>query len=403
MRRLEVLRERDYRLMFGGYVASLLGDGMVSVALAFAVLGLGASASTLGLVLAARMLPLTVCLLAGGVVADRASRQAVMVAADLTRMLSQGALAALLIAGAAHVWMLAVLSGVTGAASGFFNPASTGLLPQVVGAELLQEANGLRTTTMAAGEIVGPAVAGVLVAAAGPGWALAIDAASFAISAAFLSRLSARPRAERAPASFLGDLRDGWSVFASRTWLWTVVAGFAFSNGLWAAWSALGPVVAKQSLGGAPAWGAVLSAMGVGGVLGGLVAIRARPRRPLVTFVATGIVFAGPLALLALRAPVPLLAAGALAAGVVLMYGNAVWESTLQRHVPTESLSRVSAYDWFGSLAFSPLGLAVWGPIAGAIGIGQALWLAFALWILVLVALLAVPDVRRLENAPALT
>jgi hypothetical protein len=255
---------------------------------------------------------------------------------------------------------------------------------------------------MAVGEIVGPSVAGVLVATAGSGWALAIDAASFAVSAAFLMRLRMRARVERAPATFLGDLRDGWTAFRSRTWVWAVVLGFGFSNMLWAAWSALGPVVARDSLGGAPAWGAVLAAMGAGGVLGGIAAIRARVRRPGVAFVSTGFVFAAPLALLALQAPVPVLAAAALVSGVSLMFGNSVWESALQRHIPSESLSRVSAYDWFGSLAFYPLGLALWGPIADGIGLHAALWLAFVLWTAVLVVLLAVPDVRRLESEPAL-
>jgi MFS family permease len=148
-------------------------------------------------------------------------------------------------------------------------------------------------------------------------------------------------------------------------------------------------------------WGAVLSAMGVGGVLGGVLAIRARPRRPLLLFTLTGFVFAVPLALLAVRAPAPVLAVTALLAGASLMYGNTVWESTLQRHVPAESLSRVSAYDWFGSLAFYPLGLALWGPIAAGIGVGPALWVAFSLWTIVLLALLAVPDVRRLTNEPS--
>ncbi|HSC62158.1 MAG TPA: MFS transporter, partial [Caldimonas sp.] len=163
---LEVLRERDYRLLFTGQAVSLLGDGMFNVALAFAVLHLGGSATQVGLVFAARMVPMVGCLLAGGVVADRLPRRAVMVAADVARLASQGAMAALLIAGAAEIWTLAVLAGVTGAATGFFNPASTGLLPAVVAAERLQQANALRGLSMAAGQIAGPILAGVLVAVA---------------------------------------------------------------------------------------------------------------------------------------------------------------------------------------------------------------------------------------------
>ena len=194
---LAVLRLRDFRLLFGAFAVSMVGDRMVSIALAFAVLGLGGSASEVGIVLAARTLPMVGSVLIGGVVADRVSRQRVMVAADLARVVSQGLLAALLIAGEPPIWSLAVLAGLTGAATGFFNPASTGLLPAVVPPEQLQQANGLRATALSGGEIVGPALAGVLVATVGPGWALAIDAATFAVSAAFLVR-AAPARAPRA-------------------------------------------------------------------------------------------------------------------------------------------------------------------------------------------------------------
>src|SRR5690349_14875941 len=198
---------------------------MVSVALAFAVLGLGGSASAVGLVLAARTLALVAALLAGGVVADRTSRRAVMVTADLSRVLTQGLLAALLVGGSPPIWVVAALSAATGAATGFFNPAATGLLPAIVAPELIQQANGLRVTAMSAGEIAGPAVAGVIVAAAGPGWAIGVDAATFAVSAALLAGLRLPSRATRVAtaSSFLADLRDGWDEFRSRTWLWTLV------------------------------------------------------------------------------------------------------------------------------------------------------------------------------------
>ncbi len=369
---------------------------MVAVALAFAVLGLGGSPSDVGLVLACRTLPLVGCLLVGGVVADRVSRRTVMVAADLVRLGSQGALAALLIAGSPHVWTVAALSAITGAATGFFNPASTAVLPAVVARERLQQANGLRATAMSGGEILGPLAAGVLVASAGPGWALAVDAATFGISAAFLARLRLPERAARAAVSFLDDLREGWTAFRSRRWVWTFVAAAGIVNLLWGAWSVLGPVLADRDLGGAAAWGSILAAMGVGAVAGSLLAIRAAPRRPLVVSSLSIGMVATPLALLAAGAPVPLLAVGAFMFGGSMMLGNSLWESTLQRHVSLESLSRVSAYDWFGSLAFQPLGLAIWGPISAVAGIAASLWLASGLMVAVGLGLLAVPDVRRL-------
>src|SRR5690349_762068 len=313
---------------------------MVPIALAFAVLELGGSASEVGIVLAARMLPLLAALLVGGVVADRVSRRAVMVAADLARVVTQGLLAVLLFAGAASVPVVALLAGLTGAATGFFNPASTGVLPAVVRPEQLQQANGLRATAMSGGEIVGPLIGGVLIAAAGPGWAFAVDAASFAVSALLLARLRLAPVAREAT-SFLHDLHEGWRTFRSTTWLWTFVAGAALGNMVWGAWSVLGPVIAERDLGGAATWGSILAAMGVGTLIGALLAIRAHPRRPLVLANLAAVTFAAPLGLLAAGVPAALIGAGALVAGAGMMICNSVWESTVQREVPPETLSRV--------------------------------------------------------------
>jgi MFS family permease len=393
---LSVLRRRDFRLLFGAQAVSVVGDRMVGIALAFAVLGVGGSASAVGLVLAARALPLVAFLLIGGVVADRVSRKTVMVSADVVRLVTQGLTAGLLIAGAAQLWMLALLAALAGAATGFFNPASTGLLPAVVTADELQQANGLRATAMSGGEILGPVVAGGLVAAAGPGWALAIDALTFAASALLLARLTLPARAQRDATTFLADLREGWGEFRARTWVWAFVAAAAIGNLVWGAWSTLGPVVAARHLGGAAAWGTVLGAMGLGSLAGSVVAVRSRPRHPLLIATVSWPLMVVPLALLAVLAPVGLLAAGAVLAGLSMMLGNALWESTLQRRIPAAALSRVSAYDWFGSLAFQPLGLAIWGPLAAAMGTGSALWLAVAVTLAVTAGLLAVPEVRHI-------
>jgi MFS family permease len=396
-----ILRQREFRLLFLGQAVSVFGDRMVAVALAFAVLEVGGSASDVGLVLASSTLSLAACVLIGGVIADRISRRAVMVGADLVRVASQAAIAALLIADAAEVWSIALLAAVTGAATGFFSPASTGLLPAIVLPDELQPANALRATARSTGEILGPLIAGVLVAAAGPGWAFAVDAGTFAVSAALLAWLHLPAHVAREAASFVDDLREGWQAFRSRTWVWTFVAYFAIGNMLWGAWSALGPVVAERDLGGAAAWGTVLAAIGVGALAGSLLATRARPRRPLVLVALMEGLFGLPLAILAAAAPVPLLACAAFLSGVGLMLGMSVWESTLQRHIPADSLSRVSSYDWFGSMAFYPLGLAIWGPVAAAIGIATSLWVAFGLFATAVLSLLAIPDIRRLPAAPS--
>jgi predicted MFS family arabinose efflux permease len=304
----------------------------------------------------------------------------------------------LLLGGVASIGVVALLAGLTGAGTGFFNPASTGLLPAVVRPDRLQEANGLRATATAGGEIAGPLIGGLLVAAAGTGWAFAVDAASFAVSAALLARLRLAPDAAREASSFLADLRAGWSAFRSLRWLWAFVAASAFGNLLWGAWSVLGPVIAERKLGGAAVWGAILAAMGIGTLAGAVLAIRLRPRRPLVLATVAAAALVAPLACLAAAAPAGLIAAGALLAGGGMMLGNSVWESTLQREAPAASLSRLSAYDWFGSMAFQPLGLAIWGPLSAVLGLSTSLWLAAGLMAASLLAVLAVPDIRSLES-----
>jgi hypothetical protein len=250
------------------------------------------------------------------------------------------------------------------------------------------------------GEILGPVLAGLVTAAAGAGWAVAVDAGTFALSAALLLLLRMPDRIVVRGESFLADLRAGWDAFRSRRWVWTVVAYFAVGNVLWAAWLALGPIVAREDLGGAAAWGTVLSAAGIGTLLGSLLATHVEPQRPLFFVAVTDALFALPLACLAATPSTLVIAAGALLASAGVTVAASVWEATLQRRIPGESLSRVSAYDWFGSLVFSAVGLAVWGPIAGAIGVSAALWLAFAIGVVVIAALLSVPDVRHM-SAPA--
>lgn len=396
----DVLRRREFRLLFIGQAVSVLGDRMVAVALAFAVLEIGGSESEVGLVLAASVFPLVGSVLAGGVIADRMSRRSVMIVADLVRIVSQGTMAALLIGGAAEVWSLALLAGVTGAATGFFNPASIGLMPEVVLSEQLQPANALQASGKSAGEILGPLTAGLVVAAAGSGWAIAIDAATFAVSAACLTILRVPQTKALRGKSFLADLRDGWVAFRSRRWVWTIVIFFAIGNTLWAAWNALGPGIADRDLGGAAAWGIVIASVGAGALIGSLIATQVEPRRPLVFVALAQGLFALPLAFLAATPPLPLLVGAALLSGAGVMLAISVWESTLQHHIPSETLSRVSSYDWFGSYAFYPLGLAIWGPIGAAIGISTSLWLAFALFAAAILALLAVPDVRQLPPNP---
>jgi predicted MFS family arabinose efflux permease len=344
--------------------------------------------------------PLVAFLLVGGVFADRLPRRVVMLVADVVRFGAQGAVALLVLTHSAHVWELVVLQAISGTATAFFNPASTGLTPLTVSPERLQQANALRGTAMALSGIVGSALSGVLVVTIGPGWALAIDSITFAVSAFFLSQLRLPAQVTLPPQTFLRDLRDGWHEVASRTWVWAIVLGAAVGNMMVSIFVVLGAVISKESLGGPGAWAVIVTALGIGSLLGSIVALRLHVRRPLFLGSALVGLFALPMALLALHAPVAVIAGAALLGGAGNLIFNALWETTLQQHIPQAALSRVSAYDWFGSLAFQPLGLVIAGPAAAAIGSSETLWIAAGIFLVETVAILAIPGVRRLEARP---
>jgi len=393
---LEVLSLREFRLVFGAAVVSLLGDAVVPVALAFAVLDLTGSATDLGIVLAAGTLALVCSLLLGGVVADRLGQRTVMIAADVLRMLAQTAIGVLLIKGEANVLALAASQAALGAATGFFNPASSGLIPAVSG-EHLQQANALRGMAMAAGSIAGPALAGLLVVTVGPGPGLLIDAGSYAASALLLARM--RPATQVQAWSrrrFLVDLREGLTELRSRTWAWSIIVAASFVNTIGVAFPVLGAVVSKRELGGATAWATILVARAVGLLIGGTILLRVRPQRPLLAAVPACASAAIPLLLLAIPAPLEVIALAAVIAGLGAVVFNTLWETTLQQSIPARARSRVSSYDWFGSLALQPLGYALMGPLATAMGVSGALYLCGALEIAAVVPLLAIRDIRTI-------
>jgi len=400
-----VLREPNYRRLFLGRTTSLIGDGMAPIAIAFAVLDLTGSATDLGIVLAAHSVVLIALVLVGGVVGDRVSPRLAMLGADATRTISMGLIAVLLLAGVAEIWQLALLYAVDGAATAFFNPASNAIVPQIVPGQRLQEANALLNISRHAGKVAGPALAGVLLALGSPGSALAVDAATFAVSAACLLGVQApRLRAAGATEAFLTELRHGWREFSSRSWMVAVIASAAVSNAIFfSLWQVLGPTVANDSLGGSSAWALIAALWGLGGLLGGVVAISVRPRRPLLVGEGFIVLIGVPMMLLAIPAETGLIAAGALVSGTAIGFGEVLYETVSAQHIPPESLSRVLAYDWFGSLALEPLGLALVGPLAAGLGASTTLWVGAIVVTLCQAAVLFVPSLRRLEARPDAT
>jgi MFS family permease len=372
------------------------------IALAFAVLDLTDSVSALGLVLAARTVPQIVFLLLGGVWADRLPRHLVMVGSNVVSAVAQGAVALLLLTDVAELWHLVALQLVAGASSAFFFPASAGIVPQTVPRELLQPANTLLRLSLNSTQIAGAALGGVLVAAAGSGWALAFDALTF-LAAGIVLALMRLPQAERAETSSLvADLKAGWREFSSRTWLWGVVIGFGFLNATHeGATNVLGPAVARDDLGGADSWGLIVSAKAAGLVVGGLLLLRYRPRRPLLVGCAAAAFSAPGILLLALEAPVGLIALAYLLSGIGIELLAVLWDVALQENVPQEKLSRVYSYDMVGSFVLVPVGLLAAGPIAAVLGRDATLFGAVGLLLLVVVAMLSIRDVRTLGRHEA--
>jgi len=397
---LTPLRERRFRLLFLGRFVSFVGTAFAPVATAFAVLEVG-SASDLGLVLAAGMLPTVVFVLVGGVIADRLPRHVVLVASNLVSGAAQGVFALLIFSGHAALWELMATQAVRGASNAFFFPAAQGIVPDVVPAEHFQAANVLLRLSRNVTAIVGTAAAGIVVAATGPAWGLVVDAASYGLAAAILAgiRLPSRPR-EHAPA-FVRELLEGWGEFLARTWLWVVVVAFSVLNAAQVgAFNVLGPPIAKEHLGGAASWGLILAALSAGLIAGGVVGLRLRPRHALLVGCTCMVLQIPPLLLLAVPAPTAAIAAAAFAEGVGVELFGIYWETSLQQHVPAEALSRVSSYDALGSWVLVPIGFAVVGPIATVVGARATLLGAAALVGVSVLAMLVTRDIRRLEAPP---
>jgi MFS family permease len=398
-RRFGPLDERPFRLLWIGQATSAVGDAMIPVALAFAVLGVTGSASDLGIVLAAFMIARVAFILAGGVWADRVPRRLLMIVCDAVRALAQGLLAVVLIAGVAEVWHFVIVSAVVGACAAFFFPASMGLVPQTVSASRLQQANALMNASRLANGIVGPALAGLLVTVAGTGWVFAIDAATYVVSAAFLTAMPKPPMSARGERlTFLTDLVEGWRIVRARTWVWAGLLAFALLNTSIAAFFVLGPLVANNELNGAADWSVILTGGGVGGLLGGAAALRFQPSHPLRVSFPIMLSTAVLLVLLVPPVPAAVLAVAAGATVASIAFGNTLWETALQEHVPGEALSRVSSYEWMISLVFMPVGYAVAGPAAEQVGVDATLWVAAALVVAANLGVLGVPSVRSLRR-----
>lgn len=366
-----------------GRLTSELGDRFIPIALAFAALHLDASPSTLGMVLAGAALPPLLVLPIGGALADRFGSRRMMLLADAARCVIQISTAVVLLTGHASVVGLVALQVATGTAAALFNPAVVGLVPRVANGRSLQAVNALLGLGRSIARLLGPALAGVLVAATSPGTAFAFDAATYAVSTVCLATITLAPAAVGARESLWRQVSAGWAEFRSRRWLVTMVCYFGvFQGTVLSSVYVLGPTVAERYLGGAPAWAAALTAWGLGTVLGGVAAIRVKPTRPLVFGVALTVLEVPQLLALAHGGPLSLLLAASMVSGLVLPVVWVQFETAMQTQVPAELLGRVSSYDWLISGALFPLGLLVVGPLAYRFGLSTVLVCVAAIHVL---------------------
>ncbi|MGW3735398.1 MFS transporter [Streptomyces sp. NPDC005148] len=390
---------RDFRRYYLGQTMSVFGDSLTPLAIAFAVLELTGSPGALGIVVLSSRLPMILLALLGGAVGDRVSRRQVMLVTDCVRFVSQGVTAVLLLTGHASVWMVAVLQLIAGAGSAFFNPAAQGLVTSLVPKDKLTEANSLLGISRSTGQILALGISGVLVATAGAGWSILIDGLTFAASACFLYRLPRTLAAERLErrTGLLGSVAEGLAAVRTRGWLCIWILHVSLANMLVIAPTVvLGPFIANEYLGGAPSWSAIGICYAIGGLAGGVVSARVKPRRPLVAAALWFFLMAPFPAFLALPGWVPLIAAAGLAAGLQQSVYAVLQTTTLQKNVPGELIARASSVSMLGSLIGAPIGMALAGPAAVQFGARPVLVFCTVTVLVISTVALLIPAAWRL-------
>ncbi|MFG2499818.1 MFS transporter [Streptomyces sp. NPDC048441] len=392
-----LLRNRSFRLFFLGRSLSLIGDAVIPAALALAVLRATGSSSALALVLGCAIGTKLLLLPLGGVVGDRFNARTVALTADLVRCVTQLFVGVQLLGGDPQLWHIALAETVGGAASAFAMPTLSPLITGTVAAKDRHAANALLGVVNSGARVGGPALAGLLIWVAGPGWAFVLDGASFAVSACLLSAVRVHHTDEEPTArrSLRKDLVEGWHEVRSRDWYWTSLVAHSAWNGAAAVLMTLGPVIAVEELGGEGTWIAILQAGAVGLLAGSLLAGRARPKRPILVANLGLATYALPLALLAAEAPASAVIAAYGLAQAGLGFLSPIWETSVQAAIPSGVLARVTSYDWLLSLAAMPVAY-VLGPLAAdAWGTATPLWIAAAVVGVACAGTTAAPGVRR--------
>ena len=398
---LAPLGERNFAWYFSSRLVNTLGAMMANIALTFAVLDIDRRAIAIGLVLAAHTIPMILLLLWGGVIADRFPRAVVLQVSNLTSALSQGAIAYLVLTNRAELWMIIVLTAFHGAVSGMSMPAMAGMVPQLVPRESLQQANALLSLTRNGLTVIGPSLGAFIVVTSGPGWALGVDALTWAFAALLLVPVKIPPRAPKAEAtSTMQDLGEGWTFFRSVTWLWVVVLGFGALNMIHnGALFTLGPVVAQDTI-GRQAWGFVLSAEAAGLLVMAFVLLRYRLERPLLWGMLAITLNALPMLMLGIDPVVVALVAAAFIGGMGIEVFSMGWNLAMQENIDDDMLSRAYSYDMLGSFIAMPIGQLAWGPLGALFGNEPVLVASGVAYVVICALVLCSRSVRDLPRVP---
>lgn len=362
------LAQSRFRWFYLARTISLFGSGMTPVALAFAVLAVPHGQQLLGYILAAELMPNVLMLLIGGSMADRYRRDRLIQLANVGSGFTQAGIAVVVLTGMNPYWIfpLAVANGILGA---FTAPATRGIVPELVQREQLKEANSLLNASRSAAKVVGPAVAGILVATLGGGWGIALDALSFFLAALCMARVNIPAHLAATTDSLLIQMKQGWVYFRSSRWIWSVSGAWGVMNAVqMGAWQVLGPVIAKHSF-GATGWGLTLSVRAVGLMVASVMMLRLSLSRPVRDSMLAAALIGLPMVLLGRGTAWPYLMLAALVAGFGSTISTVAWDTALQQGVPRDKISRVMAFDDFGAYVMIPLGEILALPLANRWGV----------------------------------
>lgn len=402
MKLLRPLRERDFALLWAGMTISLLGDGIFLVAEAWQVYDLNNDPLALSLVGTAWTLGMVAFLLTGGLISDRADRRQVLILADLVRAAALLGMGVLSITGAIEIWHLVALAALMGIGDAFFGPAFGAIVPDIVSAEHLVQANALQQVVeQAAARLAGPALGGLVVAALGVGPAFLVDAGTFVLSAVAVAALRVRSRAVERARSARAELREGLEFVRHEPWLWSTLISASLSLLFFLGpLEVLLPYVVRNDLhAGAGGYGLVLAAAGVGAIGVSLaVGQLGIPRRYLTFMYAMWTVATLPLAGYAVGTHLwQFVLLGAVYGGC-MTGGMVVWGTLMSTRVPPDLRGRVHSLDWFVSIGLTPISFALTGPLSKAIGIDATLILAAILPAVACVVLFVVARLREDEQ-----